>query len=87
MQSMLPKASGIGARVGGFVAKNPEVVASVLGTGADVYGASLEGAAMDRQFGLQEEALAMRKTEDNRREKLNRLQLLLSQYGRSRARF
>ncbi len=88
MQSMLSEAPGVGRGIGArLLGMDPTLAASMLGTGANVYGATLEGGAMDRQFGLQEEALALRREEGERREKLDRLQLLMSQYGRSRARF
>ncbi len=66
--SFLGKTAG---DVGGFLAKNPAMVADVLGTGADVYGASQAGAAYDRQLTIDEE--------DRRKQReLQSLELLFS---------
>jgi hypothetical protein len=53
---------GIGSRllgaakgVGGWAGDNPEVAASIAGTGANAYGAYQEGAAADRIADLNEE--------------------------------
>lgn len=75
-----------GGGVLGYLGRNAPLVTGVLGAGADVYGASLEGAAADREFELREEALALRREEEERRAKRERLQMLMSIYGRT-ARF
>ncbi len=78
------KKAGSGAL--SWLGKNAPLVTDVLGTGAKVYGANLEGEAAEREFALDEERLALRREEGERQAKQERMRMLMSLYG-STARF
>lgn len=49
------KGSSMLSGIGKFLTGHPEIVTSALSTGADVYGAGMQGAALDRQLEFQRE--------------------------------
>ena len=61
---------GVGQDIGNFLLKKPEIATSILGTGADMYGANMQGAAMDKQLEFERER-------EKERQRQNELGMLL----------